>query len=86
MAVMESAGENFERIAIDSIDESILLIDASAPKTLQVAPEWFGFSHTGVSISTNVVDQCVDSLERLSILCLPIGVITPCVLSENLAH
>jgi hypothetical protein len=74
---MVAAGNDDELMAIDCIDQSMGVIDASGPKACQVLFQGFWFANALKRGSLSVSDDLVDTFEGFSALGLPMEIIRP---------
>ena len=57
---MSFAGDKHNRILLHSIDETVFLINATAPKTAQILFQGFWFSEAIERIPQDIPDQLID--------------------------
>ena len=68
-------------LASKLVDETMLVVDSTAPVTIPVA-ERLRLADASVSIAFNVLDEQIDSLQNLFVLKLPARVLIPCAWRE----
>jgi len=83
---MAFAGIDVKRVVVDLEDDSVLLVDTDAPFARKVALEWFRIADAAVAVAVNALDKAVDSLERLLVLALPVGVFVPSAIVPEFLH
>ena len=57
---METGLEDDEVVAIDEVDEAVLLGDPTRPRPGQHVPQRFGFADSGGRVAQRVVEEAVD--------------------------
>ncbi len=55
VVVMRTALQNFNPMLPDTVNQAVGIINTTAPVTLQVAFQRFGFSDTGISVPVNIL-------------------------------
>ena len=65
--------ENHHIVALDEIDESMLLINPARPGASESVTKVFGLANVVERIASDVIQQSVDALERGPIWRLPRG-------------
>lgn len=58
--IMIPASQNHDILTFNFINQTILFINAPAPKACQVAGQGFWFSNSFVSISADILNQLID--------------------------
>src|SRR5262245_53570690 len=61
--VVESGLQNHEVIAVNEVDQPVLLADPPRPGTREHVAERFGFADPGRGVAQRVVDQAVGPVE-----------------------
>ena len=74
---MEAAGNDFDRIFGDAINQSVAAIDPARPKAGVFVAEGLRLADPLVSVALDVLDECVDALEGLAIFELSPDVVVP---------
>lgn len=69
---MESALHDQKTIALDPINEAMLLSDPSGPPTFQIFFEWLRLTNSREWIPRGVPDDFVYSLEDFTVILLPV--------------
>lgn len=59
---METCLQNHQVVAVDEVDEAVLLPDAAGPGAGEHMPEWFGLPDARHGVAERRVDQPVDAL------------------------
>jgi hypothetical protein len=70
-AVVIAAGNDLYLKAFDAIDEAMTVIDPARPAACQLAFQRLRFADPAKRITQTIADKAVDSIQRLSILFLP---------------
>ena len=83
---MSRTGINSERIVFYPKDDTVLLINADAPPTREIVFERLRVANATVAVSVNAFEKVVDSLERLRIASLPVGILVPRAVVPKLLH
>lgn len=83
---MVSALRDANFIAHDAVDQSMLGGDSPRPVTVKSVPQRLGLSNTGVAISLNVFDECIDALDRAAVFSLPKEVVVPGIGIPHKSH
>lgn len=87
VVVMKPAGQDDQRRFGRAIDEAVGVVDTAGPVSRQVTAQWLGLADTGEGIAYGVLNQCIDALEGLPILSLPIQMGVPSIRNEfDAAH
>ena len=72
------AGLQHDDIRIShEVDQAMRLIYSPGPGSRQDVLEWLGFASAGERVAQDILNQQIDSLQRLSVLALPVGVVFP---------
>jgi len=74
---MVPTGDDVNNFVLLKVYDAISVIYASAPKSTQIMLQRFWLSDSFKRISLDIFDNCVDSLQRFSILHLPIKIVIP---------
>ena len=77
--VMESALQDQKTLALNLIDEAMLLSDPSGPPTVQIFFEWLRLTDSRKWIPRGIPDKFVYSLEDFTVILLPVKVVFPTV-------
>jgi hypothetical protein len=77
--VMESALQDQKTLALNLIDEAMLLSDPSGPPTFQIFFEWLRLTDSRKWIPRGIPDEFVYSLEDFTVILLPVKVVFPTV-------
>ena len=56
---MSLAGQNFDAIFDYAENEAVGFIDANAPPSRQIMPQWFGSPDTFIAVALDVLKQLV---------------------------
>ncbi len=72
--------------ALYSVDDAMLIIDASRPVSGERMPEALGLPNSREWVPLDFVDQRVDALHYLAIGLLPVQVVLPRMLGEHDPH
>ena len=84
--VVETGLQDHEVVAVDEVDEAVLLADAAGPGACEHMPEWLGLPDARDGVAERVVDQPVDALKGGSVRGEPVGVVLPAVRGEDEPH
>ena len=79
---MKPAGHDDQGRFGRAIDEAMGVVDAAGPVSRQVAAQWLGLAKTGEGVARGVLNQCIDALECLPILALPVQIGVPGIRHE----
>jgi len=77
---------NFNDLALDAINQSMLIRDAPRPETGQSMLEWFWFANPIVVTSGNILKQLIDASDELPIDLLPVKIVLPSLRREQKVH
>lgn len=69
-----------------AVDEAMLLRDAAGPPAGEVATEGFGLAGSGERGAAGFLDECVQAVQHLAIMGLPMEVILPGLSREDDPH
>ena len=70
-----------------AIDEAVRVVDTAGPESRQVTTQWLWLADTGEGIAHGVLNQCIDALDCLPILALPVQIGVPGIRHEfDAAH
>ena len=69
--VVSSAGENFQRVADNPVDQAVAVVDSAAPESAEFVFQWLRFSDAVKSIAAfDVANELIDPFQRfLSCVC-----------------
>ena len=79
---MSSALDDLHPILGHTVDDTVLIVDAAAPETAEVAPQRLRLADPVVSVALDVLQELVDPLQDLLVPGLPVQVILSRVLGE----
>lgn len=74
---MSFAGCNDDCAVFFFIDDSVFLINPSAPPAGKIAGQRFRLADAAEPVSLDVSDKCVDPFQSFFVLILPVDVIIP---------
>jgi hypothetical protein len=80
---MKAAGRNQDFIVLDTVNQSVFVVNSAAPPTLSIMFQKFRFAHAAVPVAVNVLDKQVDPLERFAVLRLPMEVVIKALVPEG---
>ena len=69
---MIPTGDDDQITVVHAIDQPVTFIDPPGPETGQVLPEGFGLADPLKGLAKAIPDQCIDPLEGLFVLTLPV--------------
>ena len=74
---METAGGDHDGFVSDSIDEPMLVIEASAPPAFEFMTQRLGLADAGERIASSFVDEADETLEKFWLLGGHFGEVLP---------
>lgn len=77
LLVVVSTSDNHQRLFINAVDQPVRVIYAARPKPREVLPQGLGLADALKWMAKGVLDQCIDALEGLLVLALPVRVVLP---------
>lgn len=77
--VVKSALQNQKAIALDTVNESMLLCNPSGPPPFQIFLERLWLADSREPVPQSISDDIVDPLEDFAVLFLPVQVVFPAV-------
>lgn len=83
---MITARKDKDIIVFNPVDQTVSVIDASAPAAGQIAAQRFRFADALVPISVYILEKLVDSFKCFSVFSLPVNIILPAVFGKQLIH
>lgn len=72
-AVVVAGLQDHNVVAVDQVDEPVLLADASRPASSEGVAQGFGFTDAFEWVAQDVVDQPIDALEDRAVSREPVG-------------
>ena len=78
LPVVVPAGKDDQHLALQPVDETVLLIDPALPATGEVFTQKFWLADARKGITQSGLDQLVDPPQLLAVLALPMKVVIPC--------
>jgi len=77
LAVVEAAGNDFDRIFGDAINQSVTSVDPTRPKAGVFVAERLRLADPLVPVALDIRNEGVDVLEGLAVLELPPDIVVP---------
>src|SRR6266568_8787927 len=84
VAVVIARGDDFDVLALDSVHQSVLPIDAPGPEARQLVPQGFRLADAFVAVAHDIGDEIVDALDELTVGVTE--VLLPCGGREDKPH
>jgi hypothetical protein len=78
--------EHHDIVAVDQIDEPMLLINSARPTPGKNMAKWLRLSYSFRWVTCRGFEQTVETLEHCLIVGLPMAVVLPAQRSENQTH
>ncbi len=86
VSVVVSRLEHHDIVAVDQIDEPMLLINSARPTPGKNMAKWLRLSYSFRWVTCRGFEQTVETLEHCLIVGLPMAVVLPAQRSENQTH
>ena len=75
-----------DHVIANAIDQTMFIVNAAAPESLQLVSQGFGFAQALVAVAICVLNELIYPAQHLFVRLLPIQIVLPRQIGEDLIH